>query len=107
MKRNENTDTGEVSFHFNSDEWKKLKIGGIAAAIILTLCFTSFIDQQGEFERLSNEKQKLEAERDQLYLKYESLKGLDDIAESREYLERIARDYLGMAMPGDQIFVVD
>lgn len=80
---------------------------GIAAAIILTLCFTSFIDQQGEFERLASEKQKLEAERDQLYLKYESLKGLDDIAESKEYIERIARDYLGMAMPGDLIFVVD
>ena len=34
MKRNENTDTGEVSFHFNSDEWKKLKIAGIAAGLL-------------------------------------------------------------------------
>ena len=31
MKRNENTDTGEVSFHFNSDEWKKLKIACVSS----------------------------------------------------------------------------
>ncbi len=79
----------------------------VAAAIILTLSLTSFIDQEAEFDRLNRERQKLEAERDVLYLKYESLKGLDDMAQSREYIERLARDYLGMAMPGDLVFIVD
>lgn len=80
---------------------------GVFALLILTLSLTSFIDQQKEFERLGRERQKLEAERDLLYQKYESLKGLDDIAESREYIERIARDFLGMAMPGDLVIIVD
>ncbi len=80
---------------------------GVLAVIILTLCFSSFFDQQREFDRLTREKRKLERERDLQYQKYESLKSLDDIAESREYIERVARDYLGMALPGDRIILVD
>lgn len=80
---------------------------GVAAIVILTLCFASYFSQQGEFDRLAGERRKLERERDRLYERYESLKSLDQIAESNEYIERIARDYLGMAMPGDILIITD
>lgn len=79
----------------------------VVAIIILTLCFSSYLSQQSEFERLAVERRKLESERDRLYEKYESLKSLDEIAETREYIERIARDYLGMAMPNDILIITD
>ncbi len=80
---------------------------GVAAIIILTLCFSAYFSQQGEFDRLAGERRKLERERDRLYERYESLKSLDQIAESNGYIERIARDYLGMAMPNDILIITD
>ncbi|HZK29311.1 MAG TPA: septum formation initiator family protein [Clostridia bacterium] len=80
---------------------------GIAAVLILAMCLSSFLGQQNEFERLTAERRKLERERDLLFQKYESLKGLNEIADSDEYIERMARDYLGMAKPGDILIITD
>ncbi|HPX93624.1 MAG TPA: septum formation initiator family protein [Bacillota bacterium] len=80
---------------------------GVAAIVILTLCVSAYFSQQSEFERLTAERRKLERERDRLYERYESLKSLDEIAESNQYIERIARDYLRMAMPGDILIITD
>lgn len=80
---------------------------GVITIVILTLCFSSFFSQRGEFERLSNERLKLERQRDHLLQRYETLKSLDEIAETDEYIERLARDYLKMAMPGDILIVTD
>ncbi len=80
---------------------------GVVAVMILALCFSSFISQQSEFERLLRDRQKLERQRDQLYQRYETLKGLDAMAESDAYLERIARDYLSMARPGEILIITD
>ncbi len=80
---------------------------GVITVIIVSLCVSAFFSQQNEFERLAREKRKLERERNLLYEEYDSLKGLDDIAESMDYVERVARDYLGMALPGDRVIIVD
>lgn len=79
----------------------------VAAVVIVSLCASAYFSQQDEFQRLAREKRKLERERNLLFQEYESLKGLDDIAESHEYIERVARDYLGMAMPGDLVIIID
>ncbi len=74
---------------------------GVVAVIIIALCISSFLSQQHEFKRLEAERRQLQRERDQLFEKYESLRGLNEIVDSRDYIERIARDYLGMVRPGD------
>ncbi len=80
---------------------------GVLTILVLFFCVTSFFSQKNDFDRLARENERLSRERDRLYQKYESLQGLDEIAGSREYVERLARDYLGMALPGEVIFVVD
>ncbi|MGI6157953.1 MAG: FtsB family cell division protein [Saccharofermentanales bacterium] len=80
---------------------------GVTAVIILALCVSSFLSQQQAFERLTAEQRRLERERDALYEEYESLKGMSEVVDSREYIERVARDYLGMVMPGDILIMPD
>ncbi|NLA71685.1 MAG: hypothetical protein GX850_04595 [Clostridiaceae bacterium] len=80
---------------------------GVLAVIILAMCVSSFLGQQDEFARLTAERRKLERERDLLYQQYESLNGLIEVADSDEYIERIARDYLGMAQPGEVLIITD
>lgn len=80
---------------------------GLIAIVILTLCVSSFFSQQSEWARLTAERRKLERERDQLFSRYESLKSLDAIAGTDDYIERIARDYLQMARPGDILIITD
>ena len=78
MKRNENTDTGEVSFHFTGDEWKKLKIGGIAAGIILIASLGTAVYSAVSMESLSRQNQLKMAE--------EKMKSLEDKTETIEKL---------------------
>ena len=80
---------------------------GVVTVIVLALCISSFISQKREMNRLQAERRQLERERDQLYEKYEDLRGLNEIADSRDYIERIARDYLGMVRPGDLLIQID
>ncbi len=80
---------------------------GVATVIILALCISSFISQKQEFNRLQAERRQLERERDRLYEQYEDLRGLNEIVDSRDYIERIARDYLGMVRPGDIVIQID
>lgn len=53
------------------------------------------------------ERRQLERERNQLFEKYEDLRGLNEIVDTRDYIERIARDYLGMLRPGDILIQID
>ncbi|HHX19865.1 MAG TPA: septum formation initiator family protein [Clostridiaceae bacterium] len=80
---------------------------GVVTVIILALCISSFISQNREFSRLQAERRQLERERDELFEQYEELRGLNEIVDSRDYIERIARDYLGMVRPGDIVIQVD
>jgi len=80
---------------------------GVVTVIILALCISSFISQKQEFNRLETERRQLERERDQLFEQYEDLRGLNEIVDSRDYIERIARDYLGMVRPGDILIQID
>ncbi len=74
---------------------------GVVSVIILALCISSFLSQQQEFGRLQAERRQLQRERDQLLEKYEELRGLNELVDSRDYIERVAREYLGMVRPGD------
>lgn len=80
---------------------------GVVTVIVLALCLSSFISQKREFGRLQAERRQLERERNQLFEEYEDLRGLNEIADSRDYIERIARDYLGMVRPGDVLIQID
>ncbi len=83
MKRNENTDTGEVSFHFTGDEWKKLKIGGIAAGIILIASLGTAVYSAVSMESLSRQNQLYQ---NQLKMAEEKMKSLEDKTETIEKL---------------------
>ncbi len=80
---------------------------GVISVIVLAFCISSFISQKREMNRLQAERRQLERARDQLFEQYEDLRGLNEIADSRDYIERIARDYLGMVRPGDILIQID
>jgi cell division protein FtsB len=80
---------------------------GVVTVIVLAFCISSFISQKREFDRLQAERRQLERERNQLFEKYEDLRSLNEIINTRDYIERIARDYLGMLRPGDIIIQID
>ena len=84
MKRNENTDTGEVSFHFNSDEWKKLKIAGIATGLLLAASLGTAVYSAVSMESLSRQNQLKMAE--------EKMKSLEDKTATIEKLSDQLQD---------------
>lgn len=89
MKRNENTDTGEVSFHFTGDEWKKLKIGGIAAAIILVASLGTAAYAAMSMASLSRQNQLCQ---NQLKMAEDKMKSLEDKTETIEKLSSQLQD---------------
>lgn len=89
MKRNENTDTGEVSFHFNSDEWKKLKIAGIAAGLLLAASLGTAVYSAVSMESLSRQNQLYQ---NQLKMAEEKMKSLEDKTATIEKLSDQLQD---------------
>ena len=89
MKRNENTDTGEVSFHFNSDEWKKLKIAGVAAGLLLAASLGTAVYSAVSMESLSRQNQLYQ---NQLKMAEEKMKSLEDKTATIEKLSDQLQD---------------
>lgn len=89
MKRNENTDTGEVSFHFTGDEWKKLKIAGIAAGLLLAASLGTAVYSAVSMESLSRQNQLYQ---NQLKMAEEKMKSLEDKTETIEKLSDQLQD---------------
>lgn len=71
--------------------------------IILAVCFTIFVSQEEESERLYRKHAELAAEKAELEAINFELQQLLSIEGTPEYIERVARDSLGMVAPEDII----
>lgn len=74
-----------------------------ALIIILAVCFTIFVSQERENSRLQRKHEELQAIKAELEAQKYELEQLLSIAGTPEYIERIARDNLGMVAPEDII----
>jgi cell division protein FtsB len=71
--------------------------------IVLAVCFTIFVSQEQESERLLRKHEELAAEKAELEAINFELEQLLSIEGTPEYIERVARDNLGMVAPEDII----
>ncbi len=77
----------------------------VVALVISCLCVASMlIKQNGEFERLSKERQELEYQYNQAQLAKEQANQEANRAGTDEFIEQVARDELGLAKPNELIF---
>ncbi len=74
-----------------------------ALIIILAICFTIFVSQEQESRRLQRKHEELQTIKAGLEAQKYELEQLLSIAGTPEYIERIARDNLGMVAPEDII----
>ncbi|HZW97418.1 MAG TPA: septum formation initiator family protein [Bacillota bacterium] len=71
--------------------------------VVLAVCFTIFVSQEQESERLLRKHEELAAEKAELEAINSELEQLLSIGGTPEYIERVARDSLGMVAPEDII----
>ena len=74
--------------------------------VVLAVCFTIFVSQEQESERLLRKHEELAAEKAELEAINSELEQLLSIGGTPEYIERVARDSLGMVAPEDIIIEV-
>ena len=71
--------------------------------VVLAVCFTIFVSQEQESERLLRKHEELAAEKAELEAINSELEQLLSIGGTPKYIERVARDSLGMVAPEDII----
>lgn len=84
-------------------------IGRIAIMMVLLLVLASaisiYMKQDQEMERLARESRRLDRELQQLKAEELDLKELSELAGTEEFLERMARDELGLVKADELIFI--
>ena len=73
-------------------------------AVLMYACLTMF-KQEAAFNKYENEIEKYERLIEQEELKNEQLQNTKEKISSREYIEDIAREKLGLVMPNEIVFV--
>ena len=82
------------------------KILGVAAVLVLVLMLVSFNNRLGEYFRLSNERDKLSAEVEELQGTQVALETQVAYATSDQAVEDWARNEARMAKPGDKVVIL-
>lgn len=91
MIRDENKDTGEMSFHFTGEEIKKLKIGGIAAGAVFLLSVGTALYSGLSMHSLTQEN---ELYRNQLKMAQQKLDEMEDKTKTIESLSSQIQDMI-------------
>nr|WP_202710121.1 septum formation initiator family protein [Sporosalibacterium faouarense] len=84
---------------------KKIRIRYIFFLIIFIYGISSFFNQQGMLNELDNKKAIKEKEVRKLTQEIEELEDKIKYSNTPEYVEKIARDELGMVKPWEVIFI--
>ncbi|MDO4721614.1 MAG: septum formation initiator family protein [Peptostreptococcaceae bacterium] len=84
--------------------WESLGILAILAAGAASLLF-GFVQQQMDMAKLQKEKQQIEGRIQDEQREIESLKRSLEMTESLEFIEKQARETLGMVKPGEKVYV--
>ena len=89
--------------------WEALGRHKYAVTIIGFLLLICFLDQNNLMLRLRHQRQirELESEKEQYEkLRDESIRGLQELANDSNNLERIAREKYGMHLPNEEVFII-
>ncbi|MFV9504496.1 MAG: FtsB family cell division protein [Oscillochloridaceae bacterium umkhey_bin13] len=73
--------------------------------IFIGLLLTNFVGQVMQSARLEQQRAALEAEVEQIRLENAQIEGAVNFTESAVYVERVAREQLGYAKPGDIVIL--
>ncbi len=76
----------------------------IFCGLILYLLI-AFVSQQFDFFRLSKEEKEVEKEYAQVQQEHKELEAEKEASSTTEYIERVAREKLGLAKPDEKVFV--
>lgn len=88
---------------------KPLTLRKITVIIIISICSIAIIKQQFSMHRVKKDVQKSQQELEELKEKNAMLEAELESArnQTEEYLERLARERLGMVKPGEQVISID
>lgn len=83
---------------------KKPKLGLIVTAIIAGYFIYTIAGQESLLNKKQNEKKRIEASIEEQKQLNEDLKKQKEEVNSDQYIERVAREKLGMVKPGEKVF---
>lgn len=78
---------------------------GVMIVLVTAVCTNLYFQQEEEFQRLSLEEEQLQRQMDSLHQEYDDLSRQYEMLDSDEFIESIARDYLGMCRPEDTLII--
>ena len=90
--------------------WSAIGRHKYAITIIVFLLIICITDQNNLLKRLQHQKQIRELKKEiELYtnMRDECIKGLQELANDSNNLERIAREKYGMHLPNEEVFIIE
>lgn len=86
---------------------KKFKIKRIIYVLIICYIGYSLVDQQIMINRINNDISKYTEQSKKVQESNESIKDQIEFAKTDEYMERAAREKIGLIRPGETVYVID
>ena len=77
---------------------------GLVVVLAVASGIAFYFEQEEQLRRIEENKYALQKQLDQAYIINGELKALRDIVDTDEYVEKIARDHLGMIKPNEIVF---
>ncbi|MBP8990194.1 MAG: septum formation initiator family protein [Clostridia bacterium] len=80
---------------------------GMLLVLVLSSAVAIYFEQEKQIERINQRREELASELQEAAADLAGLKELQELAGSDAYIERVARDQLGMVRPDEIIFEED
>lgn len=77
---------------------------GLITVLVIASGIAFYFDQEDQLARIQNNKSELERKLDQAYARNGELLALQEKVDTDEYVEKVARDQLGMVKPDEVVF---
>lgn len=77
---------------------------GLIVVFAVASGFAIYFDQEAQLKRINDKNSDLQSRLDQVFAEQGELKELQDMVDTKEYIERVARDQLGMVKPNEIVF---
>lgn len=77
---------------------------GLITVLVIASGIAFYFDQEDQLSRIQNNRAELEHKLDQAYARNGELLALQEMVDTDEYVEKVARDQLGMVKPDEVVF---
>lgn len=77
---------------------------GLISVLVIASGIAFYFDQEDQLQRIDSNRVDLERKLDQAYARNGELLALQEMVDTDEYVEKVARDQLGMVKPEEVIF---